>query len=303
MLLLYLGGELLVRGATQLSRAAGLSPLVIGLTVVSLGTSTPELAATLTANLKGAPALAFGNVVGSNIANLGLVLGVAALVRPLEAQARFLRRELPFMICVSLVLLPLISNQWITQVEGVILLCLLLVFLLYVLRSDREEADVQAKFSQEYGGRAASVARATLAVILSVLLLVLGARALVYGAVSFARLFGVTERVIGLTVVAFGTSLPELASSLVAAFRRQGDIVLGNLIGSNIFNILFILGSAAAIRPIAVARADTILDILVMTAISLLVWIFLATHRRLSRVEGLLLIAVYGIYVSFLFRY
>lgn len=298
--LLYAGGEGLVRGATAIGRRFGVSSIVIGLTIVSVGTSSPELAATLAGVFQGAPAVSFGNVVGSNIANLGLVLGLTALIWPLDIAARFIRREMPIMLIVS-------SSVFIVVIDGVIgrfEAALFLLALAWYLRSlilTHEGPDVEAEFERAYSGGHSSIWWSITGVVLGIGLLIFGADLLIKGAVGFARSVGVSERVIGLTIVAFGTSLPELASCVVAAVRKEGDLVLGNLIGSNIFNVLFILGTTAAIRPIPVQTNEVWPDLVAMMIISLLAWVLLRTGRRLGRREGLLLMATYAGYMVLLF--
>lgn len=302
VLLLYLGGEALVRHASGLARAVGLSPLVIGLTVVAFGTSAPELAASLTAALRGTPELAFANVVGSNIANLGLILAVAALILPISATARFLRREMPFLIGTSALLVAMAANGTVSRLEGLLLVALLVGYLGFLLLERRESPSVEAEFAAEYGSGPPHRARNLAGIALGIALLTLGADALVTGAVGVARALGLSERVIGLTLVALGTSLPELASTVVAASRREGDIVLGNLVGSNIFNILGILGITALVRPLSIDAVAVRFDLAAMLIVSLLVWPFLTTRKRLERWEGAVLLAVYGAYLVFLFR-
>jgi cation:H+ antiporter len=301
VVLLYLGGECLVRGAAALGRRLGLSPMVIGLTIVSVGTSSPELAATMAGVFQGAPAVSFGNVVGSNIANLALVLGLTAMIWPLAAAARFIRHEVPVMFAASALTVLLVVNGKIGRVEGAVLLVLLAGYLRRLLRSDGESADVREEFELAYGSGGSSRWWSIAAVVAGIALLVVGANTLIRGAVGIATALGVSERVIGLTMVAFGTSLPELASSLVAAKRGEPDIVLGNLIGSNVFNILFILGTTAVVRPIPVVPGEVWLDLAVMLGISLVVWVLLATNNRLTRREGLFLAVSYCLYIIYLF--
>jgi len=298
--LLYLGGEGLVRGAIAIGRHFGVSSMVIGLTVVSVGTSSPELAATMAGVFQEAPAVSFGNVVGSNIANLGLVLGLTALVWPLEIAARFIRREMPIMLVVSATTFVVVIDGVIGRFEGLLLLLALAVYLRYLIATD-EKPEVEAEFDRAYGDERQSIWWSAIAVGVGIALLVLGADFLIKGAVELARTIGVSERVIGLTMVAFGTSLPELASCVVAAVRREGDLVLGNLIGSNIFNILFILGTTAVVRPILVQTQAVWPDLIAMMIVSLLAWILLRTGRRLGRREGLLLMTTYFAYLAFLF--
>jgi cation:H+ antiporter len=299
--LLYAGGEALVRGASALGRILGLTPMVIGLTVVSFGTSSPELAASLTAVLQDSPAVSFGNIVGSNIANLGLVLGATAAIWPLAVAAKFLQREMPFLVLISLSMFWLVRDGAVDQPEGLVLVVVLAVYLLLLTRKTVETEEVTAEFAREYGTAKLGVAWSLFVVVVGIGLLILGANSLIHGAVGVARSLGVSERVIGLTVVAFGTSLPELAACIVAAVKREGDIVLGNLIGSNIFNILFILGVTATVRPLEVETELVRLDLAVMLVLTLVVWGFLATGRRLVRWEGVVLFAGYCGYAAWLF--
>lgn len=296
ILLLWGGGELLVSGARSLARTLGLSSLVIGLTVVAFGTSSPELAASLTAVYQGAPDVAFGNVIGSNLANLGLILGLTALLWPLDTHVSFLRRELPFLVLASVLLCVVAADLVLTRLEGLTLFALLILFVLYLLHRERTKA---LKPPDPERDRHWWVS--LLLVVAGILLLTLGARGLVSGAVGIARGLGVSERVIGLTVVAVGTSLPELASCLVAAKHREGDIVLGNLIGSNIFNVLCIIGLTSAIHPFAIHGAGLWVDLGAMLALSILVWPILTTGMRVSRGEGAFLLAAYVGYLAVLF--
>jgi cation:H+ antiporter len=302
VVLLYAGGEALVSGSSALARALGMTPLVIGLTVVAFGTSAPELAATLTAALEDSPEVAFGNVIGSNIANVGLILGVAALIFPVAARGHFLRREMPFMIGTSALMLWLVADGSVGRLEALLLLALLGGYLWVLLaRQSEEEAQVAWEFAQEYGDGEARVLTSSIKTVVGIILLVLGAKALVTGAVSIARTMGIDERVIGLTLVALGTSLPELASAIVAAVKREGDILLGNVVGSNIFNVLAIFGTTAMVRPMEVEVHDAWSDLTVMMVFSVLLWPMLVSRRHLDRWEGLLLLAGFLGYFGWLF--
>ena len=299
--LLYAGGEGLVRGAADLGRRLGLSPMVIGLTIVSMGTSSPELAASLAGVFAGAPAVALGNIIGSNIANLSLVLGVTGAIWPLTIAARFIQREVPFMLLTSALVFPIAWDARVSRLEGGLLLAILVLYLMRLLwKREPEEAGVAAEFDEAFGDRWRSPVASVFLIIAGILLLVGGAHFLIEGAVGLARAIGVSERVIGLTVVAFGTSLPELASSVVAAARKEGDIVIGNLIGSNVFNILFILGATATARPISIVE-PVWLDLVVMMLVSLLVWRCFGTGSKLSRAEAIGLVSGYFAYVIALF--
>ncbi len=291
--LLYFGGEALVDGAAGLARRLGMSTLVIGLTVVAFGTSAPELAATLTATFDGAPDLGLGNVVGSNIANIGLILGLSALFLPLHTTRRFILRELPFMVGCSALLVPLIANDLIGRPEGLALLGLLVAYLATMYLTGRVEPD-----ESDDDDELPSTGRALGFVALGSVLLVAGAKLLVNGGVGIAVDLGVSERVIGLTMVAFGTSLPELASSIAAARRGESDLVLGNVVGSNVFNVLCILGVTATVIPMEVAGEDALYDVWAMLALSILVPVLLWKGRRMGRLEGVGLLMVWGVWIA-----
>ncbi|MBI1390903.1 MAG: calcium/sodium antiporter [bacterium] len=299
--LLYFGGELLVTHSARLARIWGLSSLTIGLTVVAFGTSSPELAASITAALKGQPALAIGNVVGSNIANIGLILGLCALLRPLTVEWSLVKRETPILIASAILLAPLLWDGVLTRFEGLVLIVLIVAYTVYILRLSRKEP-LEPSLSREAapsGGGSAWFALAGAGV--GVVVLAGGANLLVEGGANIARAFGVSEKVIGLTLVAVGTSLPELASSIIAALKKESDIVLGNIVGSNIFNSLCILGAAALASPLEMQWAAIQYDCFVMLAFSLALWPCLYTGQRLSRLEGSLFLIAYATYVGYLY--
>lgn len=303
--LLLGGGDALVRGAAALARRFGISPLVVGLTVVAFGTSSPELAVNVTAAWRGSGALSFGNVIGSNLANIGLIAGMAALLRPLDVQAVVVRRELPMVLLATAVAFVFALDASLARGEvsryergdGIVLLMLLSVFLYYTA--------VDVFRQRESGAREVGLAPAGWSVPVSVLIsgagltaLVLGAHYTVEGAVAIARDLGISEAVIGLTVVAIGTSLPELAASLVAAWRGQAEIAIGNVIGSNLFNLLMVLGLTATLRPIPVP-AGGVGDLVVLLLLSVLLWAVCASRgRRIIRAEGGLLLAMYVLYLG-----
>jgi cation:H+ antiporter len=300
ILCLYLGGEALVRGSAAIGRAFGMSPLVVGLTLVSMGTSSPELAASVAAVLKNAPAVSFGNVIGSNIANLALILGLVAAMRPLKIDRDFLVRDIPILLIVSFWCIWIGWNGKITRFESVLLISALVVYLGLLLKSTGKAPEIPVSSPSDHP-KPTSIGLSILVSLVGIGLLVLGAHSLITGSVNLARAIGISERVIGLTMVAFGTSLPELASSVVAVLRKESNLVLGNLIGSNIFNILLILGVTAAVRPIAVADPGLLFDLSVMIGVSLLIALFMISGRRLTRLEGGVLVALYLGYVGFLF--
>ena len=293
--LLYLGGEALVDGATAIARRLGLSTLVIGLTIVAFGTSAPELAATMTATSEGVPDLGLGNVIGSNIANIGLILGVSAILLPLRTTTRFILRELPFMGGCSLLLLPILRDDVISRVEGLGLIGLLTAYLSFLYLTSKGEPQPDDEDMP-------SAAKALLFVTLGSCLLVGGAKALVFGGTGLAEGLGVPQRVIGLSVIAIGTSLPELASSLAAARKGDSDMILGNVVGSNVFNVLCILGITSTAIPMSVDGSEVQADLLVMLGLSLAVPLLLWKGRRLARLEGLGLLVLWSLYIASLAR-
>jgi cation:H+ antiporter len=287
---LFLGGEALLRGAVGVAQAARLSPLVIGLTVVGFGTSTPELLVSLKAALDGAPDIALGNIVGSNIANILLILGISALVWPITVADMALRRDGLVMLGAAVALFAVVAFGSLGRVTGIALVLALITYLWIALRQPRPDADMAVTPDRPLWASGLWVA-------LGLVGLMLGAKYLVDGAVIMARDFGVSEAFIGLTIVAVGTSLPELATSLVAALRKQSDIALGNIIGSNIFNILGILGVTAAITPIAAAPRFAQFDLPVMVGVSIVFALVLWRGGRIGHVAGLLCLAAYAVYI------
>lgn len=289
---LFFGGEALVRGSVNIARRMSISPLVIGLTVVGFGTSTPELLVSVQAALSGAPDIAIGNIVGSNIANILLIVGLTALVWPIRVAGVTLRRDTTFMIVAGLLLVPLFALGEIGRLAGTALLAGLSIYLVWTFLRPGQDTATD-------GNEAApmSVVMSLLWVAGGLVALMFGARFLVEGAVSIARDFGVSEAFIGLTIVAVGTSLPELATSLIAAFRRQSEIAIGNIVGSNIFNVFGILGLTALISPIPVASRFPTFDLPIMIAVSLVLTGFLLTRPQISRGVGALMLIGYAGYV------
>ena len=305
LILLLAGGDALVRGATALARRLGISPLVVGLTVVSFGTSAPELAVNLTAALRGSGELSFGNVIGSNLANIGLIVGLTALWRPLDVQSIVVRRELPMMLLATAfafvfaldsVLSGDASSRY-DRGDGIALLLLLSVFIYYTtvdVFQQREKGRSRTRRIRRGWSVPVSVVVATTGLVV----LVMGARFTVEGAVGIARDAGISEAVIGLTLIAVGTSLPELAASLVAVWRGQAQIAIGNVIGSNVLNLLLVLGATAALRPIPVPEGG-VMDLAVLSLLSLALWQVCANQdRRIIRAEGALLLTIYLAYLS-----
>jgi cation:H+ antiporter len=307
LLLLVGGAELFVRSASRVAAWLGIPPVVVGLTVVAFGTSAPELAVTVSAALDGHDDLAFATVVGSNSFNILLILGLSALVAPLVVVQRLVRLDVPLMILVSGGLAVLALDGRIGRVEGAAMFALLLAWTAYTVRAARRSRpEVVAEYAQARPAPGAAARGSLLRVVgglaLGLACLVFGAEYLVEAAASLGRALGLAERVVGVTIVSAGTSLPELATSVVAALRGQRDIAVGNVVGSNLFNVLSVLGLSAAVAPegLAVSSAALRFDVPVMLAASLACLPILFTGHRISRAEGLLLLAGYGAYVTVL---
>jgi len=306
LLLLIGGAEILVRGASRLAVAVGISPLVVGLTVVAFGTSSPELMVGIQTALSGQAGLMVGNVVGSNIFNVLFILGVSALVTPLIVAQQLIRWDVPLMIGLSLLVLLFVQDSSISRGECAILVAGLVAYVLFtIFQSRRESKAVQAEYEKAFG--APESAKRTWPVDLLLVAgglggLAIGSRWLVDGAVAFAEALGVSEMVIGLTIVAAGTSLPEVATSVIASIRGERDIAVGNVVGSNIFNILAVLGIGGLFTRsgIAVSETAVAVDIPVMVAVAAICLPLFFTGSRLSRWEGLLLLGYYVAYTGYL---
>ncbi len=308
LVLLYLGGEYLVRGATRIALLARLSTAVIGLTVVAMGTSLPELAVSMDAAARGATDLAYGNIIGSNIFNVGAILGLSAVLGTIKATRQTVRTEYPFMLAAAVVVVLLGFNRIISRVEGILFLLALFAFMAYVLYLSRRELakNEELSISREVK-RAAHTKRGSgrawginlLLVAIGIVGLVGGADQVVQGAVEIALKLGVDGRVVGLTVVAMGTSLPELAASIVAARQGENDIALANIVGSNIFNLLAILGATAAVFPVPIHPRAVVLDNWVMLAFCAALFPPMYFTRRVSRRDGLILMAAFVAYMTF----
>jgi len=300
LLLLYYGAEYLVRGSSSLALSFGIRPLVIGMTIVAFATSMPELMVSLFASIRGSSDIAAGNIVGSNIANIGLILGTAALIAPLSVDSRMLRREIPYLIGASLLFLGLSLDGLLGFGNGLVLFLLLLVFLGYCLLSARHdpgagEAPVAA-VERERGRRGKDL----VLIALGIIGLGVGAELMVRSAVIIARAFGLSELVIGLTIVAVGTSLPELAASMMSAWKGEMDISIGNVIGSNIFNILFVLGVCPMIRPLPVDPSLMRFELPVMVAFSLALVPMVLHRSTIGRGKGGLLVGGYLLFITVL---
>lgn len=299
------GADFLVDGAASIARRLNISDLVIGLTVVAFGTSTPELSVNIIASFKGNSDIAIGNVVGSNIANVFLILGVSSIIYPLAVTKGTVWKEIPLSLLAAIVLFVTANDQLLdgsqvsdlTRIDGLVFLSFFIIFIYYTAsiakRIEGMEEHVPAK---QYGWP-----QSFLCIILGLIGLTLGGRWIVDGAVTFATQFGMSESLIGLTIVAVGTSLPELATSAVAAYKRNAEIAVGNVVGSNIFNIFFVLGISAIIKPLPFQMKNN-LDIGVVILSSLLLFLFMFTGKKqsLDRWEGLIFLVCYGVFVAYL---
>jgi len=302
---LYYGAEWLVRGSARLAATLGVSPIVVGLTVVSFGTSAPELVVCVVAAMGGNPDLAIGNVMGSNLANIGLILGLTAIVRPLDVQARVVWREMPLMLLVTLALYPLLWDLRLGRGDGVLLLMALTAYLMFVFQSVGDEAPEILGEYEDFMKASTSTGKLVhppdiLLVLAGSACLVLGGYCIVEGAVQVASSLGISQVVIGLTVVAVGTSLPELATSLVAAARKESDIAVGNVIGSNIFNVAAILGTTAILEPIPIRQSILFRELPSVILMSVVLFPVLRSGWRIRRWEGFILLALYvsiGVYL------
>ncbi len=310
-LLLYYGAEWLVKGSSSLARSLGITPIVIGLTVVAFGTSTPELAVSLVSSIQGKSMLAVGNVIGSNICNIALVLGLAATFQPLTGHAVVVRRDIPVMLGVSLLVLFFSYNSVLGRLEGAVLFAGIIAYTLanYLLarhevKADIPQQEILADLGVEIRETDLSRFKALTMLIVGIIGVVAGAQLVVNAAIKIMTVLGVSEKFIGLTIVAFGTSLPELATSVVAALRKEMDISIGNLVGSNVFNLLSVLGASALIRPIPIpggfVQSGLIYDYIFMLFISFLPWAMMRRDNTVSRGNGVFLLICYLGYLVYL---
>ena len=296
------GADAFVEGSSSIAKHFHVPSLIIGMTIVAMGTSLPETAVSVTASIAGSNALAVSNAVGSNIFNLMVVIGVCAALTPVAVQKSTLKIDFPFSVFCAFLLLVLGRNRMIlTRVNGLLLTVLFVFFLLYMIRSAQHSMNSE---SSELTGEAAemkvmSVPKSLIFIVIGIAGITLGSDWVVDGAKTIASAFGISENLIGLTIVAFGTSLPELMTSIVAARKNEVDMALGNAVGSNIFNILMVLGIASALSPISFIR-ENIIDIIILVGFSFIVWLMAWTRHRLDKLEGLAMILLYAGYVVYI---
>ncbi|MGL5668661.1 MAG: calcium/sodium antiporter [Shewanella sp.] len=295
-IILTLGAEALVRGASSIALRLGITPLVIGLTIVAFGTSAPELAVSVKSALAGNSGIALGNVIGSNIANIGLILAITALIRPIQVQSQMVRRDIPLMILASMLFWGLLLDGELSLIDGVILLSLLVGYLVFSYFSAKNTTDADGEIIEE-GPKNPLLSVAF--IIVGIGMLVGGGILFVNGAVDLAKVFGVSEVIIGLTIVAIGTSMPELVTSVLAALKGESDIAIGNIVGSNIFNILGILGVTAVVYPVSGLGFQP-LDFIVMLALAVVILPFAWSGLRIGRREGATLLIAYLGYMVYL---
>lgn len=304
LVLLLVGGELLVRGAVASAKSLGVSPLLIGLTLVGFGTSTPELVTSVTAALHGSPGIAVGNVVGSNIANVFFILGLSALIYPMAVNPKGFKRDAVMLSVSALACLGVVLHGRMDMLVGVVFLGILLAYIVFVYTQEKRMPDEAAVVAEHRaqdarkgpGNMALSVGMAVAGIAITIF----GARFLVDGSIALAKGLGVSDTIIGLTIVAVGTSMPELVTSVMAALRKHADVAYGNIVGSNIFNVLFILGTTSIIQPIDMPHQIARFDIWVMLAATGLLVYFARTGTKLQCWEGWVFIAGYAAYTSYL---
>lgn len=296
LVILYFSAEGLVSGAASMAKRMGISPLVIGLTIVSIGTSAPELVVSVKAALNGQSALSIGNVLGSNFFNIGIILGLSAMIYPLAVKRQLLKLDVPVMVLAALLFFLLFLDFEISKIEALVFIVLFVSYIGYLLiYSEKKNTKAQNSDSEEEIRLSKHWTLDILLIGVGLLGLVYGSDLLVENAVIIAARLGMSEAMIGLTIVAAGTSMPELATSVVAAMKKRADIAIGNVVGSNIFNILFILGVAGLIQPISTPDISYI-DSLFVIGISLLLWIFMKKSSRITRWQGMAFILFYLVY-------
>ena len=305
LIALYFGADWLVGASARLAVKLGITPLVVGLTVVAFGTSSPELFVSYQFNLDGLSDMAIGNVVGSNICNIGLILGLSALLYRLSVKSILIKRDMPFLLVASVVFVVMVWNGEIARWEGILLVVGIVIYTIYCIRESKLEKDpsVLKEFEEEYGDGEAkqeNLWKLIGLILIGLVALYFGAEWLKKGGVSIAQRLGVPNAVISLTLIAFATSVPELATSIVAAMKREGDIIIGNVIGSSIFNLLCVVGITSVAKPMAIQEISTA-DLIVMGAFTVVLMPMMITRWMIGRIEGGILLAGYAAYVVYLY--
>ncbi len=311
LVLLWKAADFLVSGAVSFANRLGISPLVIGLTIVAMGTSAPEVAASIAAAIRKTGDIAIGNVYGSNIANLALVGGLCALIRPISVRPGVLKREMPVMVLVALLLYPALYNLVISRLEGVVFLVMFAAMIALTILQSKRQIEKKPEIETELHDEIQTVQKVKPKALWVSLVLIagglaglaVGAEITLRGAIVIGRKAGLSEAVIGLTIVAVGTSLPELATCLVASFKKQDDISIGNLVGSNIFNTLLVTGTAGVVSPLAITPRLAGTDYWIMVSVSAVFMVMAIIGRKISRIDGAILFCVYVGYIVYLFAF
>lgn len=298
--LLYIGAEMLVKGSSGVALRAGIPSLVVGLTIVAFGTSAPELVVSITSGLNGTGNIAVGNVVGSNIFNVAVILGLSALLYPMKVNLKVLKIDIPIVISISFLMLVFLLDKTILRYEAILLVILFFLYITFtVVQGRREQRKITGKDETITIDKKRPIIIDIVFIVAGLASLVFGSRLFVNGATDLAKIFGISDAVIGLTIVAGGTSLPELATSVIAALKKEEDIAIGNIVGSNIFNILGILGITGTLTPL-VAGGISYTDIAVMIGITIFLLPLMRTGYRISRIEGIVLLLAYAGYIWYL---
>jgi len=304
--MLFAGSELLIRGSVKIAKRMHISQIVIGLTIVAFGTSTPELVVSVSSALQGQPDISLGNIIGSNIINISLILGLSAAIFPIAVNIKTIRREIPIMLAVSLFLIPISLDGTISKIEGGLLVISLIIFVYYSYRQSKKENNSIELNINDNVNTISNNEKSYFPIIINLLFILLGIALLYFGskftidnAVSIANIFGISERIIGLTIIAIGTSLPELITSVRAALKKHADLSIGNIIGSNIFNILEILGISSLIVGINV-NSDIFIDYIIMIGFSVVLIPLMRSGFIISKKEGYVLTCAYVLYLIFL---
>lgn len=296
--LLVKGADWFVEGASRVAERFGIPQLVIGLTIVAMGTSLPEAAVSVSAALKGSAEITIGNILGSNILNVLLILGLTAVIMPVAVQKSTIKYEIPYVVVVSAVLMGIgYADGVVGRLDGVILWILFIMYLLYLLKMAKSGADVIEEIPGD--GKPMPVWKMLVMIVAGAAMIVLGSNLAVDAASGLARIFGMSERLIGLTIVAFGTSLPELVTSVTAAIKGKADIAVGNIVGSNIFNILFVVGTSALITPVVYA-SSFLVDSIAAIAVGIILWLLVFRKQKLDRLGGVILLVCYAGYFVYL---
>ncbi len=296
--LLVKGADWFVEGASRVAERFGIPQLVIGLTIVAMGTSLPEAAVSVSAALKGSAEITIGNILGSNILNVLLILGLTAVITPVAVQKSTIKYEIPYVVVVSAVLMGIgYADGVVGRLDGVILWILFIMYLLYLLKMAKSGADVIEEIPGD--GKPMPVWKMLVMIVAGAAMIVLGSNLAVDAASGLARIFGMSERLIGLTIVAFGTSLPELVTSVTAAIKGKADIAVGNIVGSNIFNILFVVGTSALITPVVYA-SSFLVDSIAAIAVGIILWLLVFRKQKLNRLGGAILLVCYAGYFVYL---